>query len=502
MQLSDQLQTSIKDLGAAIEVIAENARHGDSAAGLSDDAETWRSTSPTGPTGNHAASPEDVRRARRSAVCLAHRLLTLLTEPAEFIQDLARQNQLLACLHWLGEFQVLACIPLTGCVPMKDVADLAGVPATQLFRTIRFTATAGFLCEPEPGHVAHTPLSAPFVAELSYLDAAMFLAETAAPAALRMAAATRRFGDTASQPAETAYGLAFDAGPRGFQGALEQRTKLQRQWPAFAGHLVAMEDSISELLGKLDWTSLGSSCIVDISGDNAGVAMATALAENYPSLRFVVQVNNTNNNSNDHTLSSSTSTPPSPHITIHPRVPGTLQPITTGAVYILRLAPALLHWRVRVKRELAAHWAVLRGNPAATLLLIAPLLLLPESEPERAEADERLGSAGPGFGGGATAGGRGTTEAGGGGCVEGAARVRDLVLLQLVGGDEEGVVGMRELVQLVRSVNGNGVNGVSGVNGGGGVDGGCLAVVKKLRLKDSATVALGIRYQPDQAGHD
>jgi hypothetical protein len=173
------------------------------------------------------------------------------------------KNQLLACLQWLGEFQVLACIPLTGCVPIKDVAELAGVPEAQLCRIVRFTATAAFLRETKPGYIAHTALSAPFVTKLSYLDAAMFLAETAAPAALHMAAATQRHGD-AAHPGETAYGLAFNA-PRGFQGAYEQRAKLQRQWPAFAGHVAAMEDSITELLGKLDWPNLGSSCIVDVS---------------------------------------------------------------------------------------------------------------------------------------------------------------------------------------------------------------------------------------------
>ena len=102
------------------------------------------------------------------------------------------QNQLLACLKWLGEFQVLACIPLSGSIPFKEVADLAGVPETQLCRIVRMTATAGFLYKPWPGHVAHTALSATFVTNLAFLDATMFLAETAAPTAMHMAMATQR----------------------------------------------------------------------------------------------------------------------------------------------------------------------------------------------------------------------------------------------------------------------------------------------------------------------
>lgn len=78
------------------------------------------------------------------------------------------QIQLLACL---GEFQVLACIPLKGSILAKDVADMAGVPETRLWRVVRITATASFLHESQPGHIAHTALSAPFVTNLSFLDA-------------------------------------------------------------------------------------------------------------------------------------------------------------------------------------------------------------------------------------------------------------------------------------------------------------------------------------------
>lgn len=173
------------------------------------------------------------------------------------------QNQLLACLQWLGEFQVLACIPLSGSVPAKDVADLAGVPETQLCRVVRMTATAGFLHEPQPGHVEHTALSAPFVTKPSFLDAAMFLAETAAPTALQMAVATQRYGHS-SRPSETAYNLAFNTSLP-FQSACEQRSKLQRQWPAYLRYAGDVDDSVTEVLTRLDWLSLGNACIVDVS---------------------------------------------------------------------------------------------------------------------------------------------------------------------------------------------------------------------------------------------
>lgn len=173
------------------------------------------------------------------------------------------QNQLLACLQWLGEFQVLAYIPLNGSVPAKDVAELAGVPETQLCRIVRMTATAGFLQEPQPGHIAHTALSAPFVTKLSYLDAAMFLTEIGAPVAMQMAAATQRHGQSAG-PSKSAYALAFNTSQT-FQSACEQRPKLQRQWSAYLRCAGENGHSVTELLNQLDWRSLGNACIVDVS---------------------------------------------------------------------------------------------------------------------------------------------------------------------------------------------------------------------------------------------
>ena len=158
---------------------------------------------------------------------------------------------------------MLACIPLSGSIPAKDVADLAGVPESQLCRVVRMTATAGFLHEPRPGHIAHTALSAPFVTNLSFLDATMFLAETAAPTALHMATTTQRQGNLES-PSDSAYSITFNT-PQPFQVVCAERTRLQRQWSAYRRCVGDMDDSVSELLGRLNWRSLGSACIVDVS---------------------------------------------------------------------------------------------------------------------------------------------------------------------------------------------------------------------------------------------
>lgn len=126
------------------------------------------------------------------------------------------------------------------------------------------TAAAGFLHEPHPTHVAHSALSAPFVTRPSNLDAVMFLSETAAPAAMHMAAATQRFGQS-QRPHESAYNVALNTSTT-FVNMCEQRSKLQRQWPAYLRHAMGdVELSVTDVLTCFDWLSLGNATVVEVS---------------------------------------------------------------------------------------------------------------------------------------------------------------------------------------------------------------------------------------------
>ena len=125
------------------------------------------------------------------------------------------------------------------------------------------TATAGFLREPQPGQIAHTTLSARFVTDLSFFDAIMFLAESAAPTALQMAAATERQGRR-KDSSESAYSVAFNT-TKPFQSACLEQPRLQRRYNAYMRYTAAASNGFIELLARLNWRSLGNSCIVDVS---------------------------------------------------------------------------------------------------------------------------------------------------------------------------------------------------------------------------------------------
>ncbi|MDI1492733.1 MAG: hypothetical protein OHK93_004515 [Ramalina farinacea] len=326
-------------------------------------------------------------------------LATSVREPADFLHHLASQVEILACLRWLGEFQVLACIPVLERVPIKDVADLSGVPEGQLLRVIHLTATAGFLHEPQPGQVTHSALSAPFVTNPSYLDAAMFLATSATPAALDMALTSQRFGES-DRPDETAYNVALKTS-KPFHTARQQCTKLHRQWSAYlhySGGLLAAEQ----------WVLVGA----------ASTSSARSLTASYPTLRFLVQIS-------DQTGTTSSLPEPDlgPRITVAHRTRGSRQTVTDAAVYILHLprasalSPTAPSRTSAILRELQVHLSVLHASRGVMLILTARLLPNPGSIADPA--------------------------------IEAQARSRDLILRQLT---NQGEIELEELLEMIDTV--------------------------------------------------
>jgi hypothetical protein len=115
---------------------------------------------------------------------------------------------------------------------MKDAADFVGVPENELCRIIRMATTGGFLQEPQPGRVAHSALSASFVAHPSYQDAAIFLAGTAVPAALEMTRTTRKSWGSSEQLPNIVLSSrsAFSVSSK------NELPRLRRQWHAYLRH--------------------------------------------------------------------------------------------------------------------------------------------------------------------------------------------------------------------------------------------------------------------------
>ncbi|KAL5345165.1 hypothetical protein ACLOAV_010121 [Pseudogymnoascus australis] len=436
---SDQLATAVKNL-------ADNRHRADSSDQLG--------------TGTDADVDKDqalFKRAKSSILASITAIKSILCEPADFLQDFARQIETLASIRWLAEFQVLACIPFDESLPIKDLADLVGVPDSQLIRVIRLTATCGFLRETIPGFVSHSPLSAQFITNQSLLDATVFIAELATPTALQMPQATHRFGSS-TNATESAYNLALNT-VRPFHVAIQERSKLRRQWSAYLCHAAGLhqEEEIIEVLSRLNWSNLGNACIVEVGAKST--SMASSLSKMFPSLRLVVQIDNEQSSLLDQDCiwqsaalgssvrdsSSSGSSPSctSPFVTVTYRTMGMPQSVTDAAVYIIHIP--VVSSGLTIKAELDDYLGVLRASGGIMLVLTARLLPEPGtlSNPE----------------------------------VEATARARDLNMLQLA---NESEMEMSELLSIIKTV---------------GDSAGKLVVINHLLSNNGVILALTMKYQ-------
>ncbi|OAQ60738.1 O-methyltransferase family protein [Pochonia chlamydosporia 170] len=313
----------------------------------------------------------DGAQAAKAAVLSANaKINALVCGPTQFLQHLANQTEILACLRWLGEFQILACIPLVGSVLIEDVANLTNVPETHLSRIIRLTSTAGFLEEPEPGHVSHTPLSASFFFSPSLLDAAMFLSECVAPAALQMTKVTHEFGDS-GRFNETAYTLALPVA-KPFHTMRSGAPKLNRQWCAYlqyAGGLPNCDD-VNSILKQLSWHNIGSmpdTHIVEVNAPSVSTSVTRCLVELHPTLQLTLQLADLGPQSSQDIGSKDLDS----QVTISRRTPGARQTATDAAVYILHLP---LTSPSSVLSELLVHLEVLRERRGIMLIWTARML--------------------------------------------------------------------------------------------------------------------------------
>ncbi|KAG9239835.1 hypothetical protein BJ878DRAFT_530573 [Calycina marina] len=293
--------------------------------------------------------------------------------------------QVLACLKWLCEFQIVALIPLTQEVAYTDLSDLTGVSATQIQRIVRITATVGFLCEPQAHYVAHTTLSREFIRRPSFLDALMFISDTMVPTAMCMAEATRQ--EAHPQHIDVSpYQIAMKSSSS-LAAACESDAKLQRRVSAFQ-RLAARSraNAVTHLLSCIDWETLGQGTVVEVNA--VSTATAKALAARNAALRFVVQMRDIKQSD---AIFSARQVSSSEKLIVQRRAPGDPQNERSAAVYLLHMpdpflfASSVAHTEV-CTAELRIHFDLIRAKGDGNLILIADVLQDPDTPTATAEA--------------------------------------------------------------------------------------------------------------------
>ncbi|KAK9422283.1 putative O-methyltransferase domain-containing protein [Seiridium unicorne] len=237
----------------------------------------------------------------------------LATDASEFIHELAVGNNQFACVRWLCHFNIPLILPLspgqveaagvpvdrTGSdasrhtFPTKTyaaIAEAAGVPEHQLRSIARMAMLAGFLAEPEPGHVCHSSLSAAMAAQPQLFEWARFVTSSSSPMVSAMVETTERWGEDRAAN-HTAYAIAWDTDLTVF-GHVAADPDLQGRWASYMRALTQSEGmTVKHLVEgwRCGWDALVArgGVLVDVGGSAGHVSVELARA--FPGLRAVVQ---------------------------------------------------------------------------------------------------------------------------------------------------------------------------------------------------------------------
>jgi 6-hydroxytryprostatin B O-methyltransferase len=215
----------------------------------------------------------------------------LATDAEDFVPGLAVRNNQFGCLRWICHFRIPEALPVTGpALPYATVADKTGVPLHQLQSIARMAMLAGFLSEPEPGHLAHSALSAAMVRQPALMEWARFVTATSAPMVPAMVEATERWGEDRS-PNKTAYAAAWQTELALFPHVASD-PGLQARYSAYMRVMTQSKGmALRHVLEgwEAGWSALSDrgGVLVDVGGNlgHAGIS----IAKGFPGIKVVVQ---------------------------------------------------------------------------------------------------------------------------------------------------------------------------------------------------------------------
>ncbi|KAL9044433.1 MAG: hypothetical protein Q9214_002428 [Letrouitia sp. 1 TL-2023] len=321
------------------------------------------------------SAPPKVQDARQRLIASAARIQQVVTEPTEYLPNLAIHVRLLfgaycpysCCI--VGITTILPAIPQYGLISYSDLAETTHVPESQLRSVVRMAMTSNFLCQPSADSVAHNSVSRLFISNSGFIDWINFMTQFSAPTAAAFAEATEKWGTT-----DKKNQTAFNVASRTDEPLFDFFARSPKSAKQFASYMKSVQSShgtsLNHLLTGYDWEGLGEAVVVDVGGSTC--SSSVALAEAFPRLQFVVQ-DLPSTISNSSALLSSQPDSLRSRITTQNHDFFTPQPLKDASVYLLRM---ILHdWPFAESiLILKNHIGALKANPKARLVIMDTVL--------------------------------------------------------------------------------------------------------------------------------
>ncbi|OCT48192.1 putative O-methyltransferase [Cladophialophora carrionii] len=238
-------------------------------------------------------APAEVSAVKAALIEKTMAVQQLVMSATDVQQQMTLRTQHMASVRWICRFKVADFVPADGSISYDAVAAAAGVPADQLARICRMAMTAGFFREVASSEIAHSHTSLDLRSSCPVHDAFNFLTETGNAVVGKMTemteaqlAASREGGKT--EKPITAFGIAKQTDVPFFKYIMSD-PELARHQAAHMNSVGAAEQShVRHVLNGYAWADLPSGAkVIDVGGSTGHCCVA--LAQQFPSLNFVVQ---------------------------------------------------------------------------------------------------------------------------------------------------------------------------------------------------------------------
>ncbi|PVH87919.1 S-adenosyl-L-methionine-dependent methyltransferase [Cadophora sp. DSE1049] len=224
--------------------------------------------------------------ARSKLVAATKELHDLAVGPKESLRHLAWDSVNSLSLRAVYHFKIAESVPIEGDISYDALSEKVNVDVTNLRRLVRHAITNHIFREPQPGYVAHTS-SSRLVAEDGQLQAwvGFFSEDLLLPIGNTVDAMDKWPGS--QEPRQTGFQVANHTEDNFFEHFAKNPDRLKRYGTAMAANAASEGYHVKHVVENYPWESLGEATVVDLGGSQGHVSVA--IAEKFPSLRFVVQ---------------------------------------------------------------------------------------------------------------------------------------------------------------------------------------------------------------------
>ncbi|KAK4167528.1 O-methyltransferase-domain-containing protein [Cladorrhinum sp. PSN259] len=240
-------------------------------------------------------------KARLDLASATKELYDLTLGPKQSLRDLVWDLTNTLPLRFIWEFNVPACVPLDNPISFSDLtarisATNNNIPlqVTNVRRLLRHAMTNRIFCEPTKGYVAHTRSSLLLLQdELVKNWTGLFAGDLWLPTALTVDA--MRKWPASDESSQTGVNLAYGHAEPFFDWVHSDPVRANRYNLAVQAHGNAAGYDLKHVIEGYPWGDLPDNKdkgeegakVVDVGGNQGYISFA--IAEKFPSLRFVVQ---------------------------------------------------------------------------------------------------------------------------------------------------------------------------------------------------------------------